>query len=73
MGQDMTHLIWVVRRAHLPHLTAMEAADLVRSAVSRTQRSKAPSGLSAVQGMVVDVVEAVVIREFEDIFLQTLA
>jgi hypothetical protein len=44
-------------RAHIPRLTTVEAADLLRSALSRTHRSKVPSTLSVVRDLVVDVVE----------------
>jgi hypothetical protein len=47
----------------MPHRTTSEAADLLRSALSRNHRSKIPSASSAVKVMVVVVVEAVVIGE----------
>jgi hypothetical protein len=51
----------------------MEAADLPRTALSRTQRLKVPSALMAMKDKAVDVVATVVVEEHEDGLLQTLA
>jgi hypothetical protein len=52
-------------------LTTLEANDLLRSALSRTHGSRAPSALSAVKGMVVAV--AVAIGEAKVSLIRVLA
>jgi hypothetical protein len=62
--------MWVVLKAHLPHLTTKEATDLLKSALLRTHRSWELSTLSAAKARVVDVLETVAIEEADYGLLQ---